>query len=70
MGPNVEIKITEMPRTEKDKLEDELFCINLALDLYLEDYSRLENSDKVIRLTKRKKEIEERLKLIELEKDF
>lgn len=37
MGPKVEIKITEMPRTEKDKLEEELFLINL----YLDDWLRL-----------------------------
>lgn len=66
MGPNIEIKITEMPRTEKDKLEEELFWINM----YLDDYNRPKNSDKVSRFTKRKKEIEERFKLIELEEDF
>ncbi len=65
MEPNVEIKITEMPRTEMDLLEEELFWINL----YLDEYGH-KNSDKVIRLTKRKKEIEERFKLIELEEDF
>lgn len=65
MGTNVEIKITEMPRTEIDLLEEELFWINMYLD---DDGPK--NSDKVIRLTKRKKEIEERFKLIELEEDF
>ena len=65
MGPNVEIEITEMPRTEIDLLEEELFWINL----YLADNGP-KNADKVIRLTKRKKEIEERFKLIELEEDF
>lgn len=64
MGPNLEIK--EMPRTEKDRLDDELFWINM----YLADYSRPKNSNKVIQLTKRKKEIEELLKLIALEGDF
>lgn len=65
MGPNVEIKITEMPRTEIDLLEEELFWINL----YLADDGP-KNADKVIRLTKRKKEIEMKFKLIEMEKDF
>ena len=37
--------------------------------MYLDDDGP-KNSDKVIRLTKRKKEIEERFKLIELEEDF
>lgn len=55
-----------MPRTEKDKLEEELFWINM----YLGDYNRPKNSDKVSRFTKRKKEIEERFKLISLEEDF
>lgn len=64
MGPNVEIKVTEISRTEKDKLEEELFWINL----YLDDGPK--NSYIVSRLTKRKKEIEERFKLIELEEDF
>ena len=54
-----------MPRTEMDLLEEELFWINL----YLDEYGH-KNSNKVIRLTKRKKEIEERFKLIELEEDF
>lgn len=66
MVQNVEIKIKEIPRTEKDRLDDELFWINLDL---AED-SRPKNSDKVIQLTKRKKEIEELLKLIALEDDF
>lgn len=66
MGPKVEIKITEMPRTEKDKLEEELFWINL----YLDDVLRSKNSDKVICVTKRKKEIEEQLKLMDIENDF
>ena len=35
MGPNVEIKITEIPRTEKDKLEEELFWINMYLLCHL-----------------------------------
>lgn len=65
MGPNVKIEIKEMPRTEMDLLEEELFWINMYLD---DDGPK--NSDKVIRLTKRKKEIEERFKLIELEEDF
>ena len=62
--PNVKIKIEEMPRTEKDKLDEDLFWINVYLD------SRPKNSDTTIQLTKRKKEIEERLKLIALEEDF
>ena len=65
MGPNVKIEIKEMPRTEMDLLEEELFWINM----YLADDGP-KNADKVIRLTKRKKEIEERFKLIELEEDF
>ena len=64
--PNVKIKIEVMPRTEKDRLDDELFWINM----YLAEDSRPKNSDKVIQLTKRRKEIEERLKLIALEGDF
>ena len=66
MSPSVEIKIEELPRTEQERLEEELFCINL----YLDDGSRPKNSYKVISLTKRKKEIEERFKLIALEEDF
>lgn len=66
MVQNVEIKIKEMPRTEKDRLDAELFWINM----YLAEDSRPKNSDKVIQLTKRKKEIEELLKLIALEGDF
>lgn len=65
MGTNVEIKITEMPRTEIDLLEEELFWINMYLD---DDGPK--DSYKVITLTKRKKEIKERFKLIELEEDF
>lgn len=65
MEPNVKIEIKEIPRTEIDLLEEELFWINMYLD---DDGPK--NSDKVIRLTKRKKEIEERFKLIELEEDF
>ena len=64
MGPNIEIK--ELPRTEKDRLDEELFWINLSL---AED-SIPKNSDEVIKLTKRKKEIEARFKLIALEDDF
>ena len=66
MRPSVEIKIEELPRLEKERLEEELFWINL----YLDDGRRPKNSYKVISLTKRKKEIEERFKLIALEEDF
>ena len=65
MENKVEIVITEIPRKEEDSLEEELFWINL----YLDD-TRPKSNDRSIQLTKRKKEIEERLKLIELEKDF
>lgn len=65
MEKKVEIVITELPRKEEDSLEEELFWINL----YLDD-TRPKCNDRSIQLTKRKKEIEERLKLIELEKDF
>lgn len=40
-----------MPRTEQDRLDEELFWINM----YLADVSRPKNSDRVIQLTKRKK---------------
>ena len=66
MSPSVEIKIEELPRTEQERLEEELFWINM----YLDENSSPKNSYKVISLTKRKKEIEERFKLIALEEDF
>ena len=53
MVQNVEIKIKEMPRTEKDRLDDELFWINM----YLAEDSIPKNSDKVIQLTKCKKKL-------------